>query len=120
MLANRASVGNDQLLYLEGAGWDHVVAHALPWSVAGFITGLFEFDDSERGSSHIVRMSVRDVNGVDLGSNAVLLITAASRVVPFAVQFSFVVEAHGSFDVVLSRGSELLLTTTCPVVPPPQ
>jgi hypothetical protein len=63
LLANRGVIGADQLLYLEGAGWEHVKAEAFPWSVSGCLSGLFQFDDEDRGEIHTVKMTIEDQNG---------------------------------------------------------
>lgn len=116
LLANRGVIGPDQLLYLEGAGWEHVTASAFPWTVTGCLSGLFHFDEGESGTTHAVRMSVVDQDGNDLGASAALLVTATSRLLTFAVPFSIIVTEVGWFEVKLSDLAGVFSSTRCDVV----
>ena len=116
LLANRAVIGSDQLLYLEGAGWDHVDVVEFPRSLTGCVAGLFQFDESDHGSSHQVRMSVTDHDGADLGASGVLLVKASARLQTFAMQFNIILAKAGWFEVKLSDDEGPFSVTRCDVL----
>ena len=116
LLANRAVIGPDQLLYIEGGGWDHVDVVEFPRSLTGCVGGLFQFDEADQGSMHQVRMSIADQDGADLGASGVLLVEASARLQTFAMQFNIVLTKTGWFEVKLSDDDGPFSATRCVVL----
>lgn len=109
LLATHAEVGGDGLLSVRGGGWEFYIVHRVPATVQGFLAGLIEFDNDEIGSSHVVRLTLADQRGNDLGSSASMAILAQRKIAPFAVPFTGIVEEAGPFAVTLADASGPLI-----------
>lgn len=114
LLANDAAVTDNTLLNVAGGGWEHFATPRFPASITGWLTGLFELEPVERGTDQIVRMSIVDRDGTHLSSQS-FIVNETSRLVPFAKQFSVVVEAAGTIKVDLSVDGQVLCSTPCEV-----
>ena len=101
VLANRAEVGPDGLLYVQGGGWEHFDVPELPWTLDGYVAGIVTFDAGEIGQSRLIRFSLSQA-GQDLESSGSMTIKATRKRAPFVFRFTAVVSAEGEFVVEIS------------------
>ena len=97
MVANSASIDEYDLLHVQRGGWEHTSPQVLPCTLDIAFAGIAEIEDSELGTSQILRLTICELAGSDPWLLASVLVDArreppvpgVQMQVPFAIRVSF-------------------------------
>jgi hypothetical protein len=116
MVANAAGVENN-LLNVQGGGWEHYSPSLFPWTVRGAVCGIFALDPDELATTRVVDVAVSDQAGHVRSSSGSMVIDATRPLTeagvpmrfPFFAPLMFVVSGPTVVTVRLSEeeGNEL-------------
>lgn len=85
MLADRAWVAENGLLYVEGGGWEFIPVAELPTTVTGYVAGIIEYSAEDLGNTHVIQITAKA--GQVEASSGSRVKKAVRRLAPFAIPF---------------------------------
>lgn len=102
LFARHAEIREDNLLYIEGGGWQGIDVPKLPGTVQGYVAGVVELGAEELSSPPVLKLWL--TSGQEAGSEASMMVDtsdvpddASALSFPFAIPFAFAASEEGTW-----------------------